>query len=125
MPHYRTLFAYTPEAWHALAQEPVDRSAPIGALAQQLGARLVSLYYMWGAWDGAVVVEAPDDATASAFVIAAFGVGHLRATSTTRLFTAAEMVAILRQAGGVRLQPPPTPSPRDYPWEALPLTTEE
>ena len=106
MPLYRSLFAYTPEAWAALAKNPEDRTQALSTLAESLGARLVNLYYMWGEWDGAVVVEAPDDATVTALIIAAVGTGHLRASSTTRLFTAQEMVETLRKAGSLQLRPP-------------------
>lgn len=35
MPHYMLQFAYTSEAWAALASNPTDRSAAISALAQK------------------------------------------------------------------------------------------
>ena len=106
MPLYRSLFAYTPEAWAALAKNPEDRTQAISALAESLGARLVNLHYMWGEWDGVVVVEAPDDATVTALIITALSAGHLRASSTTRLFTAQEMVEVLLKAGSLQFQPP-------------------
>ena len=61
---------------------------------------------MWGEWDGVVVVEAPDDTTVTAAIVAALGAGHLRASSTTRLFTAQEMMEALRKAGSLQFQPP-------------------
>ena len=106
MPLYRSLFAYTPEAWAALAQNPEDRTQTLSTLAESLGGRLVSFYYMWGEWDGVVVVEAPDDTTVTAAIVAALGAGHLRASNTTRLFTAQEMMEALRKAGSLQFRPP-------------------
>ena len=67
---YMTQFSYTPEAWAALLRNPVDRSEALGRLAEQLGGKLVSLYYAFGDYDGVFIGEAPDDATAAAIVLA-------------------------------------------------------
>ena len=44
MPFYMTQFAYTPEAWAALVDNPEDRSAPVRELTESMGGRLVSWY---------------------------------------------------------------------------------
>ncbi len=108
MPLYMTQFSYTPEAWAALARSPQDRTKTVAALAQQLGARVVNLYFCFGEYDAIVMAEAPDDTTAAAFVIAAVGAGHLKTTRTTRLFTAEEGVEMMRKAGTATIQPPGT-----------------
>ena len=106
MPLYMSQFAYTAEAWAALAKNPQNRAEVIGAVAQQLGPRLVNLYYCFGEYDGVVISDAPDDTTAAAAAIAAVAPGHLKAIKTTRLFTVEETLEALRKAGAVTLEPP-------------------
>ncbi len=106
MPLYMTQFAYTPEAWAALVDNPEDRSAPVRALTEAMGGRLVSRYLSMGDYDGLLIYEAPDDATAGAAVLAAARRGHLRATKTTPLFSAEESVEIMRRAGGTAFRAP-------------------
>jgi uncharacterized protein with GYD domain len=106
MPMYMLQFAYTSDAWASLAKNPADRSQPVQALAEKLGGKLVGLYYCFGEYDGVVLVEAPDDATATAMVIAAGAPGHLKATRTTRLMTVEEAMEAMRKAGSVTYQAP-------------------
>ena len=37
MPLYMTQFAYTPEAWATLVDNPEDRSAPVRELTEAMG----------------------------------------------------------------------------------------
>ena len=99
MPLYMLQFAYTADAWAALAQNPVDRSEPIRQLAEKLGGRLVGLYYCFGDYDGVVLLEAPDDTTAAATVVAAVLPGHIKANKTTKLMTPQELMDALSKAG--------------------------
>lgn len=103
---YMTQFAYTAEAWAALAKNPQDRSVPVRELAQKLGGRFVGLYYCFGEYDGVVLSEAPDDTTAMAVAIAAVTPGHLKAIRTTKLFTVEETMEALRKAGSLTFQGP-------------------
>ena len=98
MPRYMLQFAYTAEAWAALTSNPTDRSEAIRALAEKLGCRFVSLDYTMGEYDGVVVLEAPDDTTAMAAILAAVSPGHLRATRTSRLIPPSEAVEAMRKA---------------------------
>jgi uncharacterized protein with GYD domain len=102
---YMTQFSYTPEAWAAL-RNPVDRSEALGRLAEQLGGKLVSLYYAFGDYDGVFIGEAPDDATAAAIVLAAVSPGHVKSTKTTRLLTVEEAMEAMRKAGSVTYRAP-------------------
>ncbi len=106
MPLYMTQFAYTPEAWAALAKNPQDRTEAVGGLAKQMGGRLISLYYHFGDYDGTLIYEAPDDVTASATVVAAVAAGHLKAMKTTRLFSVPEALEMMRKAGKISFQAP-------------------
>jgi uncharacterized protein with GYD domain len=106
MPQYMLQFAYTSQAWAALAEHPADRSEEIAKAVTKLGGKFVSLYYTMGEYDGVAIVEAPDDGTAMALAIGAAAPGHLRMGKTTRLFTPAEAVAALKKAHGAAFKAP-------------------
>ena len=101
MPQYMLQFAYTPDTWAALTVEPQDRSEPVRALARKFDGRLIDLYYTMGEYDGVVILEMPDDASAMAFVLAATSPGHLRATRTTRLMLPEEAMQAMEKAKGI------------------------
>ena len=106
MPVYVSQFAYTPEAWAAFTDNPEDRSAPMREQVESMGGRLICWYLSFGEYDGLTIYEVPDDATAGAVVLAAARRGHLRATKTTRLFTAEEGMEMMRRAGGTAYRGP-------------------
>ena len=106
MPLYMTQFAYTPEAWAALVDNPEDRSAPVREVVENMGGRLIGWYLSMGEYDGLLIYEASDAASAGAAILAAARRGHLRATKTTPLFSADESVEIMRRAGGTSFRAP-------------------
>lgn len=106
MPTYMTQFAYTPEAWASLVDNPEDRSEAVRELTESMGGRLISWYLSFGDYDGLLIYEAPDDATAGAAVLAAARRGHLKAVKTTPLFTAEEATEMMRRAGGTPFRAP-------------------
>ena len=57
--------------------------------------RVLSFYYSFGACDGVLVLEAPDETAA-----AAIAPGHLRATKTTSSFAMEQTVEAMGQASG-------------------------
>ena len=106
MPLYMSQFAYTPEAWAALVDNPEDRSAAVRQLTEAMGGRLIGWYLSFGEYDGLLIYEAPDNATAGAAALAAASRGHLRALKTTPLFSAEESVEVMRRAGGPSFRAP-------------------
>ena len=106
MPLYMLQFAYTSDAWAALAKQPENRAQGISELCRKLNGRLVDLYYCFGEYDGVVLAEMPDDTSATAVVIAAAAPGHLKATRTTRLMTVDETVEAMKKAGQVTYAAP-------------------
>jgi uncharacterized protein with GYD domain len=78
MPLYMTQFAYTPEAWAALVDNPEDRSAPVRQLTEAMGGRVIGWYMSFGEYDGLVIYETLDNATAGAAALAAASRAHLR-----------------------------------------------
>src|SRR5215210_8493614 len=106
MPLYMTQFAYTTQAWATLAHTPEDRSAPVRELLEAGGGRLISWYLSFGEYDGLLIYEAPDEATAGALVLAAARRGHLSVTKTTPLFTSEEGMVMMRRAGTTAFREP-------------------
>jgi uncharacterized protein with GYD domain len=106
MPLYMSQFAYTSEAWAALAQNPEDRSEPIRGLAEAMGGRLIAFYNTFGEYDGLAIFEAPDEGTAAAVAIAAITPGHLKSFKTTLLLTAEQGVEAMRKAGEATFRAP-------------------
>jgi uncharacterized protein with GYD domain len=103
---YMVQFAYTPEAWTAFTKHPEDRTAAVKALAQKLGCQFEALYYSFGEYDGFVIMDAPTEATVAAFVLAAIGPGHIRATKTTVLMRPATVVEGMKKAKGTTYRGP-------------------
>ncbi|MBI1880998.1 MAG: GYD domain-containing protein [Chloroflexi bacterium] len=101
MPTFMTQFSYTAQAWAAMAKNPEDRGAAINALLEKLGGRLLNIYYTMGDYDGFIIFEAPDGATATTAIIAATTPGHLKTTKTTQLFTMNETMDMASKAGSM------------------------
>src|SRR5438105_4943787 len=106
MPMYMAQFAYTAEAWAGLVKSPENRAEAISALAKGLGGRLIDVYYTFGEYDGIVLYEAPDDATATALIVAAVTPGHVKASRTTRLMSVDELQQALKKAAAVTYAAP-------------------
>ncbi len=106
MPLYMSQVSYTSEAWAAMTQNPEDRSEVFGRLAESLGGRLLSWYYTFGEYDVLVIVEAPDETTTAAMVLAAISPGHLSRTKTTVLLSAEEGMEAMRKAGEATYRAP-------------------
>lgn len=108
---YMTQFSYTAEAWKALVKKPEDRSAVFAAQAEKLGGRMISLYYCMGDYDGVVIYEAPDEATAAAIVFTITSPGHLKATKTTPLMTVEDTMEAMHKASAEAYPAPKLWSP--------------
>jgi uncharacterized protein with GYD domain len=106
MPQYMLQFAYSQESWAAMIKQPEDRTAAVEAIAKSLGGRLVALYYHSGEYDGTAIVEAADDTTANAMVLAAVSSGALKTTKTARLYSPKELAEALGKAGKAMYRPP-------------------
>ncbi|MDQ3702975.1 MAG: GYD domain-containing protein [Chloroflexota bacterium] len=109
MAHYLLQFAYTPQAWGALAKHPENRFDAVRELVDKLGGRTIAAYYCFGEYDGVILAELPDDAHAAAFSVAANAAGHNRAFKTTVLLPVEEAMVAMRLAAGLEYRPPMTP----------------
>jgi uncharacterized protein with GYD domain len=106
MPLYMTQFSYTPKAWEAFVKNPEDRSVVFREMVEKLGGQLLAFYYCFGEYDGVVIFEAPDEASATATIITAITPGHLKTTETTVLVTVEDTVEAMRKADPKRYRGP-------------------
>jgi uncharacterized protein with GYD domain len=75
------------------------RAAVFKAEAKKLGAKVKEIYWTLGDHDGLLVLDAPDDETATAVMLQLGAKGNVH-TSTCRAYSAAEMERILAKLRG-------------------------
>jgi uncharacterized protein with GYD domain len=97
MPHYVTLMNWTDQGVKNFAQS-IDRADAARTALAANGVTLKDVYWTIGIYDLVCTVEAPDDATASAALLALGAQGNLR-TTAMRAFTAEEFSDVIKRAG--------------------------
>jgi uncharacterized protein with GYD domain len=70
--------------------ESTKRAAALKAAAKKRGVKVTNIYWTLGEYDGLLILEAPDDETASSLLLHLGMLGNVH-TTTCRAFTAAEM----------------------------------
>src|SRR4051794_2594399 len=75
-------------------RDTCDRAAAFKAAAKKMGVKVSGQYWTLGAFDGVIVCEAPDEATATAAMLHLSSSGNIR-TQTARAYDATEMQKIL------------------------------
>ena len=93
MATFITTIQFTEEGIKAV-KDTCNRAAAFQAAVQKMGVKVTVIYWTLGAFDGVIVFEAPDEATATAAMLHLGMLGSLR-TQTARAFNAAEMQKIL------------------------------
>src|SRR5499427_8495047 len=93
MATFITTLHFTEQGLKAV-RDTCERAAAFKAAAKKLGVKVTGSYWTLGAFDGVIVCEAPDEATATAALLQLGSLGNLR-TQTARAFDAAEMQKIL------------------------------
>jgi len=93
MATFITTLQFTEQGIKAV-RDTCDRAAALMAAAEKLGVKVTGQYWTLGAFDGVIILEAPDEATATAALLHLGSLGNLR-TQTARAFDAAEMRKIL------------------------------
>jgi uncharacterized protein with GYD domain len=97
MPTYVALMNWTDQGVRADA-ETVHRRDQADALAEKHGARIEQVYWTMGHYDIVAILDAPDDETATAFMLELSSAGNLR-TSTLRAYDHDQMQAIVQRLG--------------------------
>ena len=80
-------------------KETGKRANAFKAAAKKLGAKVNDIYWTLGAFDGAILFEAPDDETATALMLGLSSLGNVQ-TRTARAFDAKDMDGILSKMNG-------------------------
>ena len=93
MPTYVTTLQFTEQGIKAI-QDTCQRAAAFKATAKKMGVKVSGTYWTLGAFDGLIVFDAPDEATATAAMLHLSSLGSIR-TQTARAFDAAEMQKVL------------------------------
>jgi len=93
MPTYIMLSSFTDQGVRAV-KDTTKRAEAARKAAQKLGATVKDFYWTLGAYDLVLIVDAPDNATATAFGVSVGALGNVR-TQTLPAFNAEEMGKIL------------------------------
>jgi uncharacterized protein with GYD domain len=67
---------------------------------------MVSYYLTFGEYDGFTLIEAPDEVTAAAVVIAAAKTGYLRTTKTTAVLSVEDTIEAMHKARAASFRGP-------------------
>jgi uncharacterized protein with GYD domain len=103
---YLMRFSYTAETWSRLLQNPEDRRDAARSYIEQVGGKLIGFWYGFGEYDGYSIVEAPDNASASAYVLAIAAGGALSKVETTVLMTVEETLEALGKGRSIGYRRP-------------------
>jgi uncharacterized protein with GYD domain len=93
VPTYLAVVNFTEQGMKAI-KDTRKRAEAFRALARKKGVKVKDLYWALGAFDGLLVLEAPDDGAVAALLIELGSQGNVR-TQTARAFTAAEIEGLL------------------------------
>jgi uncharacterized protein with GYD domain len=96
MPRYVSLIDWTTQGV-ANFKDTVDRYGAAEEQFEQIGVRIVDVYWTLGEHDIVAVLEAPDDETATAALLVLGSRGNVR-TKTMRAFSRDEMRAVIDKA---------------------------
>jgi uncharacterized protein with GYD domain len=93
MATYIVLGTFTDQGMRAV-KDTTKRAEALRSIGQKVGVTVKEVYWMLGPYDVATIVEAPDEASMTAFGLSVGVLGNVR-TQTLRAFSADEMSKIL------------------------------
>jgi uncharacterized protein with GYD domain len=96
MPTYVSLINWTDQGIRNV-KETIQRADSAGQLAQKHGGSL-RVYWTVGPYDIVAITEAPDDESATAFLLEVGSLGNVR-TTTLRAYDREEMSGIIERLG--------------------------
>ena len=102
MPKYVILFSVTSDTLSRFIDRPEDRRGPVNAIAQAVGGKLESYYWMFGQYDGLAILDIPNSESAAAAALAAASSGAFRHVETHELIEADNLVKVLERAKQAR-----------------------
>lgn len=93
MATYIGLITFTQQGLQNIHESP-HRAAAFRSAAKKAGAKVRELFWTLGSYDGVLLFDAKDDATATALMLSLSGLGNVH-TTTLRAFNAAEFTEIV------------------------------
>ncbi len=93
MPTFISLFGWTDQGIRKV-KDTAKRAEKFKASIQKAGGSVKNFYWTMGRYDGVIVFEAPDDATAAAVMMSGCSLGNVR-TETLRAFTENEIKGVI------------------------------
>ena len=75
-------------------KDTIKRADRLAEMAGQAGISVKDMYWTVGAHDGVLILDAPDEETASAFLLSVGALGNVR-TQTLRAFNRAEIDSVI------------------------------
>lgn len=75
-------------------KETCNRAHTVEIAAERMGIKVAGIYWTLGAFDGVIIMDAPDEETATALMLHIGSFGNVQ-TSTARAYNAAEMEPIV------------------------------
>ena len=93
MATYIVLIDFTEQGIRDVKQSP-QRAAAFKDAAQKMGVTVKEIYWTLGAHDGLIILDAPDEQTATAAMLSVAALGNVT-TQTMRAFTASQIEAII------------------------------
>jgi uncharacterized protein with GYD domain len=93
MPTYVTLTNFTHQGIQNV-KDTTKRADAFKSAAKKAGCTVKEIYWTQGQYDSVLIMDAPDDASATAAMMSLGKLGYVR-TQTLRAFTAAELAPIL------------------------------
>ena len=80
-------------------EDTTKRATALKASAKKMGIKVRDIFWTLGEYDGLLILEAPDDETATTLLLHLGALGNVH-TTTVRAFAAAEMDNILTKVHG-------------------------
>jgi uncharacterized protein with GYD domain len=93
MANYVSLLQFTDQGIRNV-KDTIKRGAAATAEAEKMGVKVTNSFWTMGAYDVVLLLDAPDDATMTAFALKVASLGNVK-TQTMRAFGKGEMESIL------------------------------
>ena len=97
MPTYVSLINFTDQGIRNV-KDTLDRAQRAAEAAENYGARFEQIYWTVGPYDIVAIIDAPDDESATAFLLETGSAGNIR-TTTLRAYDRDEMRGIIERLG--------------------------
>jgi uncharacterized protein with GYD domain len=106
MAKFAIFFTFKGETVRNWMDKPSDRAAIVSKMCEEAGGRMDAYYLMFGSYDGFVIADVPDSATAAAISLAVSSSGAFGHLETHELIEASALTGLLERAASVSYSPP-------------------